>query len=70
MFPHEFSSGELISCLRAVFDDRFSATATLATAGVSPPTVDPSAAQQWPIKNQDVKVSKTPAARLKRSSFT
>lgn len=61
MFP-EFTSGELISCLHAIFDDRFSVTATRATVGVSPPTVDPSAAQQWPIKNQDVKVSKSPAA--------
>lgn len=51
-------------------NDRFSATATLATVGASPPMVDPSAAQQWPIKNQDVKVSKAPAACLKMSRFT
>ncbi len=46
------------------FDYRFSATATLDTVGVSPPTVDPSVAQQWPIKNLDAKVGKTPATCL------
>lgn len=46
------------------FDCRFSATATLDTVGVSPPTADPSVAQQWPIKNLDAKVGKTLATCL------
>lgn len=48
------------------FNYRFSATATLDTAGVSHPMADPSAAQQWPIKNLDAKVGETPAATLSK----
>ncbi len=46
----------LVTCC---FDYRFSVTATLDTAGVSPPMADLSAAQQWLIKNLDAKVGKT-----------
>lgn len=41
------------------FDCRFSAIATLDTAGVLPPMAGQSVAQQWPIRNLDAKVSKT-----------
>lgn len=51
------------------FDYRFSATATLDTVGASPQMADPSVAQQWPIKNLDVKVGKTPATCLIMGSF-
>lgn len=37
---------------------RYSATATLGTVGALPPMADPSAVQQWPTRNLDVKVSK------------
>lgn len=41
------------------FNCRFSATATLDTAGVSPLMADPLVALQWPIKNLDAKVGET-----------
>lgn len=54
------SSSVSIRC----FYHRFSATATQDTAGALPLMADPSVVQQWPIKNLDAKVGKTPAPDL------
>lgn len=64
--PGLISADFVLTCC---FDYRFNATATLDTVGVSPPMADPSVAQQWPIKNLDVKVSKTPETHLIVSNF-
>lgn len=53
--PGLLSAGPVFTCR---FDYRSSATATLDTVGVSPPTADPSAARRWPIKNPGAKVCK------------
>lgn len=48
-----------ITMFTCSIDFRCSATATLGTVGALPLMVDPSAVQQWPTRNLDVKVSKT-----------
>lgn len=48
-----------ITMFMCSIDFRYSATATLGTVGALPPMADPSAVQQWPTRNLDVKVSKT-----------